>query len=126
MESNKGIFKWIIGVGVLVLIIYSILVMSAQQKNDIAISRDNFNEEIMKFDKDFYETQADITLKEESKERLINNAKQIENELTQLKTEREEKIKKQKELEEKEKRVFEQIEKEFNKREKEDSFFRIN
>lgn len=126
MDSNKGVFKWAIGVGVLVLIIYSILVMSAQQKNDMNISRDNFKEEVLKFDRDFYETQSDITLNENSKERLKKQAEKIDLELSKLEKDREEKLKRQKELEEKEKKVFEQIEKEFDKNAKEDSFFRIN
>lgn len=125
MESNKGVGKWIIGVGVLVLIIYAILVMSSQTKNDIKISKSDLKEEILKFDRDFYETQSKITLSDELKESLETKEKLAEDELLKIKIEKEEQLKRQKELEEKEKRVFDVIEKEFNKQEKDDMFFKF-
>lgn len=126
MESNKGIGKWIIGTGFLIFIMYAIIVMSSQTRNNIEINKNDLKEEMMKFDKDFYETQADITLKKESVKDLKNKAKEIDIELDKIKTAKIEKERKAKELEAKEEKVFKALEKEFDKQEKEDSFFRLN
>ena len=93
MDSNKGFIKWLAGFLILGTIIGYLIVMSGQQKNDILISRDSFNEKVLEFDKDFYQTQADITINTESKERLLSNADKIDKELEKIKTEKEEKIK---------------------------------
>ncbi|MCT7510945.1 hypothetical protein [Aliarcobacter cryaerophilus] len=147
MDSNKGFIKWLAGFLILGTIIGYLIVMSGQQKNDILISRDGFNEKVLEFDKDFYQTQADITINTESKERLLSNADKIDKELEKIKTEKEEKIKRQKELEEEERRIKQDLEnklrkiqslsggvsqvtgedeKEINKTEKEDFFIRFN
>lgn len=147
MDSNKGFIKWLAGFLILGTIIGYLIVMSGQQKNDILISRDSFNEKVLEFDKDFYQTQADITINTESKERLLSNADKIDKELEKIKTEKEEKIKRQKELEEEERRIKQDLEnklrkiqslsggasqvtgedeKEINKTEKEDFFIRFN
>lgn len=124
MESKSGAIKWLVGTGVLVMIIFGIYVEMQSQKVDMSLDKHEFNKASLRFDRDFTESEADFTDNKKRAKQLLERAKDYDYEIEAIRLkEREAEIKK-KELNKKSDKVLNSLEREFDKFDDEDSFFK--